>query len=147
MIPNTHSSVKHGGGNLTAWTCTATSGTGSSIFIDVVTHDGSSSMNSEVYRNIVPANSKTNASKLIGRSFIMQQDSDPKHTAKTTKEFMTGEMWKILDWPSQSPDLNPLEHAFHSTLHYHTTAHTLTCTILCSHKTMHIFTTIHTVCI
>ncbi len=34
----------------------------------------------------------------------MQQDNDPKHTAKTTKEFIRGKKWKVLDWPSQSPD-------------------------------------------
>ena len=64
-----------------AWACMAASGVGSLIFIDDVTHDGSSRINSEVYKNILSANLRRNASKLIGRNFIMQQDNDPKHTA------------------------------------------------------------------
>ena len=43
----------------------------------------------------------------------MQQDNDPKHTAKTTKEFIRGKKWKVLDWLSQSPDRNPTDHAFY----------------------------------
>lgn len=56
-------------------------------------------------------NLKSDATKPTGRSFIMQQDNDPKHTAKTTKEFIKGK-WKVLDLPSQSPHLNTSEHAF-----------------------------------
>ncbi len=68
-----------------AWAFIASSGTGSLIFIDDVTHDGSSKINSEVYRNILSDNLQKDATNLIGRSFIMQQDNDPKHNAKTTK--------------------------------------------------------------
>ena len=94
-----------------AWACMAASGVGSLIFIDK-THDGSSRMNSQVYKNILIANLRRNASKLIGRN-IVQQDKDPKHTANTTKDFIREEKWKVLDRPSQSLDLNPIKHAFH----------------------------------
>ena len=64
-------------------------------------------MNLEVYKNILSANLQRNASKLIGRNFIMQQDNDPKHTANTTKDFIREKKWNVLDWPSQSPDHRP----------------------------------------
>ena len=37
----------------------------------------------------------------------------PLHTANTTKDIILEKKWKVLDWPSQSPDINPFEHAFH----------------------------------
>ncbi|KAF7659361.1 hypothetical protein LDENG_00299140 [Lucifuga dentata] len=91
-----------------AWACMAVTGTGTLIFIDDITADGRSKMNSEVYRNILSAQVQANASKLIDRRFILQ-DNNPKHTAKATKEFFKAKKWTILDWPSQSPDLNPIE--------------------------------------
>ncbi len=88
MIPNIQAHLKHSGGNVMVWAFIAASGTGSLIFINDVPHDGSSKINSEVYRNILSDNLQKDATKLIGRSFIMQQDNDPKHSAKTTKEFI-----------------------------------------------------------
>ncbi len=107
MIPNIQAHLKHSGGNVMAWAFIASSGTGSLIFINDVTHDSSSKINSEVYRNILSDNLQKDATKLIGRSFIMQQDNDPKHRVHQDKK------WKVLDWPSQSPHLNPIEHAFY----------------------------------
>lgn len=42
-------------------------------------------------------------------NFIFQQDNDPKHTAKKSQAFFRSCRIKQLEWPPQSPDLNPLE--------------------------------------
>ncbi len=36
-------------------------------------------------------------------------DNDPKHTGKATQEFLKVNKWIIVQWPSHSPDLNPIE--------------------------------------
>ncbi len=88
--------------------CMASSGSGLLLFSDV-TEDRSSRINSEVYRDILSAQIQSNGAKLIGRCFIVQMDDDPKHTAKATQEFLKEKKWIILQWPSQSPDLNLIE--------------------------------------
>ncbi len=41
--------------------------------------------------------------------FIFQQDLAPTHTAKSTKSWLNDHGVGVLDWPANSPDLNPRE--------------------------------------
>ncbi len=43
----------------------------------------------------------------------MQQDNDPKHTSKPTSEWLKKNKFKVLEGPSQNPDLNPIEMLWH----------------------------------
>ncbi len=40
---------------------------------------------------------------------VMQQDNNPKHTSHSTKELLKKNKVNVLEWLSQSPDLNPIK--------------------------------------
>ena len=63
-----------------------------------------------MYREILGDNLLPSVRALkMGRGWVFQHDNDPKHTAKATKEWLRKKHIKVLEWLSQSPDLNPIE--------------------------------------
>lgn len=96
--------VKFGGGNVMVWGSMAANGVGRLEFIDTT-------MNAQLYCQILDDHLFQSADKLsMPPDFIFQQDNDPKHTAKLTKAYFEENGVQVLDWPAQSPDLNPIEH-------------------------------------
>ena len=67
-------------------------------------------MDAAVYREILADNLLLSARTLkMGHGWVFQHDNDPKHTAKATKEWLKKKHIKVMEWPSQSPDINPIE--------------------------------------
>ncbi len=66
-------------------------------------------MNSQMYCSILKEKMLPSL-RALGRRALFQHDNDPKHTSKATVEFLKKNRVKVIQWPSMSPDLNPIEH-------------------------------------
>lgn len=97
-------SVKHGGGSVMVWGCFTWCQMGPLQKIGGI-------MKKEDYLNILQTHLPdfVNICPYPEEEIIFQQDGDPKHTSKIVKEWLTRQNFQLMQWPAQSPDLNPIE--------------------------------------
>ena len=67
-------------------------------------------MDKEVYKQILIHHVRPTLHRLFpAKDFIFQSDNDPKHRSGICEDYVRRTGWEVLQWPSQSPDLNPIE--------------------------------------
>ena len=85
------------------WGCFSANGVGKMEIID-------SKMNAAKYTKILSTHLFKSAADLeYGRDFVFYQDNDPKLKAKITMKYFNDNGIRVLVWPNQSLDLNPIE--------------------------------------
>jgi hypothetical protein len=97
--------VKHGGGKpIMIWGCITYEGAGYMTRIEDI-------MDQYLYKRILQEELVQTFQwyDLNQDTVIFQHDNDPKHTAISVRQYLNEQPFTVMEWPAQSPDLNPIE--------------------------------------
>jgi transposase len=91
-----------GGGSVMVWAEFGWHGFTGIVFID-------QRLNSSGYQTLLENHLLPVARRLGGENWVFQQDNASIHNSGSTRKWFREKNMRVIDWPSRSPDMNPIE--------------------------------------
>ena len=86
------------------WRCMSYNGIGNLVIIR-------GNMDRFMYKRMPVENLESSRDKIgLSNNYTFQQNNDPKHKSKYVMDFFKENDVDVMSWPSQSPDMIPIEH-------------------------------------
>jgi len=107
--PQIFSKRQQGGGSVMIWLAATVDYKSNLVVLD------GNNLNAQKYKGILATNLLPLKNRVANRyhdNAIFQQDRASPHTAHSIFEWLEERNIEILDWPSRSPDMNPIENVF-----------------------------------